>query len=276
MTPPPPKMTIWDHIEELRTRLMRAIIAVVVLAIGWFLYPELLFDRIIFGPLFPDFPLHRWMCTLSQWLDIRSRFCFEGPLLNITNIRLTGQFVQHITISLLAGLITAFPYILWQVWRFIRPGLKSGEARWGRLFIWGGSALFMLGILFGYFFLVPISTQFLAHYRISTYVTNIITLQSYISTTTAIIFATALVFELPIVVYTLTRMGLITDETLRDYRRHAIIIILTLSAVLTPPDVMSQLMLFVPFFLLYQVSIGIARRARPLDDDDETKTDTGQ
>ena len=263
------KITIWDHVEELRTRLMRAVIAVIVLAVGWFLYPEVLFDRIIFWPLFPDFPLHNWGCALSQWLDISSTFCFEGPLLHISNIRFTGQFIQHITLSLLAGVVTAFPYVLWQVWRFIRPGLKSNEARWGRLFLWGGSGLFFLGVLFGYFFLVPVTTQFLSHYTVSTYVTNIITLQSYISTVTALVFATAFVFELPLIVYTLTRMGLVTAGTLRTYRRHAAIIILALSAIITPPDVMSQLVLFLPFFLLYQISIGIARRAEPKEEDDD-------
>ncbi len=260
-------MSIWDHVEELRVRVMRAVAAVILFGVFWFLNPRLLFDRIILAPLFPDFPMHRWMCALGTWAGVETGFCFEGALLEITNIRLSGQFVQHIVLALMAGLVTAFPYVLWQVWRFVRPGLKADEARWGRVFLWGGTALFFSGVVFGYFVLVPIAMQFLAHYEVSPHVRNIITLQSYVATTSAMVFASAAVFELPIIVYTLTRMGLITADSLRKYRRHAVVIILIFAAALTPPDVMSQILLFIPFFLLYEVSIGIARRAQPRDDD---------
>ncbi len=256
-------MTFWDHVDELRLRALRAVGAIILTGVFWFLNPEILFDRIVLAPLFPDFPMYRWLCQLGSWAGISTNFCFEGTLLKITNIRLSGQFVQHIILAVSAGLITAFPYVLWQIWGFVRPGLKENEAHWGRVFMWGGSLLFFLGILFGYFVLVPIAVQFLAHYRVSEHVHNIITLQSYVSTTSGMVLATAAVFELPIVVYTLTRMGMITANSLRTYRRHAIVIILILAAALTPPDVMSQVLLFLPFFMLYEISIGIARRAQP-------------
>ena len=178
----------------------------------------------------------------------------------MSNISITGQFSQHFFISFIAGCILAFPFILWQFWQFIKPALSAKEKGYARGLVFYSSVLFFTGILFGYYLLSPVSVSFMGSYRVSDEVINEINLESYISFVATLTFATGLVFELPILVYFLAKIGLLTSGWMRKYRRYAIVVILILAALVTPPDVSSQVLLTIPLLGLYELSIWVASR----------------
>ena len=253
-------MSFLEHLEVLRWHLIRSAFAMVTMAMVAFLGKGLLFDIIIFGPKQPDFFTYELFCSISREISNTELFCLTEMPFKILNTRMAGQFSTHLWVSLIAGFIMAFPYILWEFWRFISPGLKSKERRYSRWVLFFGAILFITGVLFGYYLIVPLSLQFLGTYTISDEVNNLIDLMSYISTVSTVTLATGLIFELPVVVYFLARSGLVTPEFMRQYRRHAIVLILVLSAVITPPDIASQILVSLPIVLLYEISIRIAAR----------------
>ncbi|MBT8204341.1 MAG: twin-arginine translocase subunit TatC [Eudoraea sp.] len=255
----PNEMSFLDHLEELRWHLIRSTLAVVIIGFVAFLMKDFIFDTVIFGPKKPDFPTYGVFCKLSRMLGFSEAFCGDDPLFRVQSRVMAGQFSAHIWTSIWAGVIVGFPYILYELWKFISPGLYEKERRYSKGFILIASLLFFTGVLFGYYVVAPLSINFLGSYTVSEEVFNDIDLSSYISTVRASVLACGIVFELPIVIFFLTKVGLVTPEILRKYRKIALVLVLILSAIITPPDVASQIIVAVPVLLLYQVSIYISK-----------------
>jgi len=258
--PKPEKvMTFWDHLEELRGNLVRSIIAIVLLAVVAFLNREIIFDYIILAPSKPGFITNVGLCWVAQQLNINA-LCLDDVNLQIINIKMSGQFLTHMYISIVAGVILSFPYILWEIWRFVRPAMHENERKYSQGGVFISSMLFLLGILFSYFLIVPLTVNFLGTYHVSESVYNQISLSSYISTVVSVTFAVGVVFELPILVYFLTKIGVITPDFLKKNRRYMYVILLILSAIITPPDMFSQILVVFPLIGLYEFSITVSRR----------------
>jgi sec-independent protein translocase protein TatC len=255
----PNEMSFLDHLEELRWHLIRSTLAIVLIGCVAFLMKDFIFDTVIFGPKKPDFPTYALFCKLSRMLGFSEAFCGDEPLFRVQSRVMAGQFSAHIWTSIWAGFIVGFPYVLYEIWRFISPGLYEKERKYSKGFILIASLLFFTGVLFGYYVVAPLSINFLGSYTVSEEVFNDIDLGSYISTVRASVIACGIVFELPIVIYFLTKVGLVTPEILRKYRKIALVLVLILSAIITPPDVASQIIVAVPVLILYQVSIYISK-----------------
>ena len=253
------EMTFLDHLEELRWHLIRASLSIVVVASVAFLLKGFIFDYILFGPKKPDFITYRWFCELSQTLGQGNSFCITEMPFRIQSRTLAGQFSAHLWTSILAGFIIAFPYIIFEFWRFISPGLLASERKNARGFIFIASILFFLGVLFGYYIVTPLSINFLGNYTVSDEVFNDFDLSSYIGMLRASVLASGLIFELPILIYFFTKIGLITPNFLRKNRKFALVIVLSLSAIITPPDIASQIIVTIPILILYELSIWISR-----------------
>ena len=252
------EMSFLDHLESLRWHLIRVLAVTFALAIMAFVYKEILFHDIILAPTRADFFTYRQLCTLGQRFGIEV-FCMEELPFILQSRRMTGQFTMHIGASLVAGVVVAFPYVFWEVWRFIRPGLHVREQGVLRATTAIVSLLFFIGVLFGYFVLVPVAVQFLGGYRVDPSVLNEFDVVSYVSTVVLLVLFSGLAFELPIVMYFLARVGLVGVVTLRKWRRYAVVVILALSAMITPPDPFSQLLVSLPLFLLYECGIWVAK-----------------
>ena len=261
------EMNFLQHLEELRWHLIRSIASVLIIAIVAFLNKSFVFDVIIFSPKGADFITYQFLCWLSVQLNAffptlisADVLCIGGNIPQLQNLNMSGQFTTHIMISVVTGFVVAFPYIFWEIWRFIKPGLMDKEKKLSRGTVFFSSFLFTTGILFGYFVIAPLSINFFSTYQVSADVANQFTLSTYISTLTTIVLACGVLFELPIVIYFLTRAGLIYPEMLQVYRKHAIVGAFVLSAILTPPDVFSQFLVTIPLAILYEISIVISRR----------------
>lgn len=252
------EMSFLEHLEVLRWHLVRSVSAIVVLALVAFLFKGFVFDTILLGPKNPDFITYRLMCEASEKFGLSDLLCIGQLNFQLINISMAGQFTTHIFVSLITGLVLAFPYVVFELWRFIRPGLYSHERKYANGMVFYTSALFVMGVLFGYYIIAPLSVNFLGNYQVSELVNNQIDLNSYFTTLATLVLATGLVFELPILVYFLTKIGLVTPEWLRVYRKHSVVAILILAAVITPPDVASQILVFLPLMVLYEVSIYVS------------------
>jgi sec-independent protein translocase protein TatC len=251
------EMTFLEHLEELRWHLVRAFISVFVIAIVAFLYKDFLFDVVIFGPSDPGFFTNALLSDLAGKLNMPA-LQINQDVTKFQNITMAGQFTTHLRVSFIAGLIVAFPYIFWEFWRFIKPALYQQEIKHSRGAIFFASTLFTIGVLFAYYIICPLSVNFLANYYVSDKVDNILNLGSYISTISSIVLAGGVVFELPILIYFLAKVGLVSVRVLKKYRRHAVVASLVLAAIITPPDVISQILVCVPLIFLYQAGIMIA------------------
>jgi len=254
----PNEMSFLDHLEELRWHLIRSTLAVVIIGLAAFLMRGFIFDSVIFGPSRMSFPTYKLFCDIATQIGIDSAFCADSLPFTIQSRTMAGQFSAHIWTSIWAGFIIGFPYILFEVWKFISPGLYEKERKHSRGFIIVASLLFFMGVLFGYYVVAPLSINFLGTYQVSEIVQNQFDLSSYISTVRAAVIACGLMFELPIIIYFLTKVGLVTPEFLRKYRKMALVVVLIVSAVITPPDVASQIIVAIPVLILYQVSIYIS------------------
>lgn len=255
---PEKEMSFLDHLEDLRWHLIRSTVAVVVLATIAFIAKDFIFDVLIFGPKSPDFPTYKLLCRVANSIGLEDSFCFTESQFRIQSRTMAGQFSAHIWTSIMAGFIVAFPYVLYEFWKFISPGLKDSERNTSRGFILVASILFFIGVLFGYYVVTPLSINFLGSYRVSDQVFNDFDLSSYIGLVRASVIASGLIFELPILIYFLTKIGLVTPQYLRKYRKFALVIVLIVSAVITPPDIASQIIVSVPVIILYEISIFIS------------------
>jgi len=253
------EMSFLGHLEILRWHLVRSFAAIFIFTIVAFLAKSFIFDTVIFGPKHPDFFTYRMLCELSTFLGFDGGSMCSGEVAFIVQSRtMAGQFSMHLWVSFIAGFIIAFPYIMWEMWSFLKPGLTQKERRYTNGVVFFSSILFIIGILFGYYMISPLSINFLSNYSVSAEIHNEIDLTSYISTITTITLSSGLVFELPIVVYFLTKVGLLTPDMMREYRRHSFVGVLVLSAIITPPDVSSQILVAIPIVVLYELSIYIS------------------
>ena len=258
------EMSFLDHLEELRWHIIRSLLAIIVFAVLAFISKGFVFGMIILGPSKVDFWTYRMLCELSILLNSKALCIDELPFI-IQSRQMTGQFAMHISSSFVIGIICAFPYAFWEIWRFIKPGLYPKERKAARGATFYVSMLFGLGVLFGYFIVTPISINFLSNYQIDPTILNEFDIISYVGTVTTLVLACGILFQLPIVVYFTTKAGLVTSDLMRTYRKHAIVVILVLGAMLTPPDPFSQVLIAVPLVGLYQISIGIAKRVERED-----------
>jgi sec-independent protein translocase protein TatC len=251
-------MSFLDHLEELRGHLIRSIIAILAFSVLAFVTTDLWFGKIVLGPSKVDFWSYKGLCWLEQRFSI-SGLCIQKLDFVLQSRQMAGQFVMHITSSLVAGLVLSFPYVFWELWRFIKPGLYQNEKTATGGVVWYVSSLFLVGIAFGYFVVAPLSINFLANYKLDPSIVNQFDVTSYVSTLIMLVLGCGFVFQLPLVILLLAKAGIVSSEFLRAYRKHAFIIILITAAFITPsPDILSQLLLALPMYLLYEFSILLA------------------
>jgi sec-independent protein translocase protein TatC len=254
------EMSFMDHLEELRWLLVRSTIAILICGCVAFTFSSFIFENIIFAPQKSSFLTYRIFCELANKYDLDKSFCVTEIPFKIQSRTMDGQLSTDIWTSITAGLILAFPFILWEFWKFIRPALYDSEKKNAVAFIFSTSLLFFLGVLFGYYLIMPLSINFLANYQISEVVENNIDLDSYLSLVKTTVISCGLVFEMPIIIFFLAKLGIVTASFLRTYRRYAYVIILIVAAVVTPPDVVSQMTVTIPLIILFEASILIAAR----------------
>ena len=252
------EMSFLDHLEELRRHVIKATAAIIIAATAAFLAKGFLFDVLIFGPTKSDFFTYEFLCNASRLMGFES-FCDTNFDFEVQSRTMAGQFSAHIWTSITFGFIIAFPFVIYQFWKFISPGLLHKEKNNSRGFIFISSILFFIGVLFGYYIVCPLSINFLGTYSVAELVHNDFDLNSYIGLIRASTLASGLIFELPIIIYFLTKIGLVTPEFLKKNRKFALVIVLIFAAVITPPDIASQVIVAIPVIVLYQVSILISR-----------------
>ncbi len=253
------EMSFLDHLEELRWHLIRSSLAIIILATLAFIAKDFIFDTLIFGPKKADFWTYELFCNISKMMGQGTSFCIQELPFRIQSRAVSGQFSAHLWTSITAGFIIAFPYVLLEFWRFIRPGLHANERKNARGFIFVASILFFMGVLFGYYIVTPLSINFLGSYTVSNEVFNDFDLDSYIGLLRAAVLSAGFIFELPILMYFLTKIGIVTPNFLRINRKFAIVIVLSISAIITPPDIASQIIVTIPILILYEVSIVISK-----------------
>ena len=252
------EMSFLDHLEALRWVLVRSSAAVLVMAVFSYFFADYIFNDLIFGPTDPGFITYRFFCDASHFLGFADSICIEKLNFIIQNTEMEGQVNIFVWVCITIGFILAFPFILWELWKFISPALYEKEKEHAKLFIFIASLLFFLGVLFGYFVIVPMSVNFLATFSISEIVKNQFSIDSYVSMVKTAVIAGGLFFELPIIIYFLTKLVLVGPNFLRKYRKYAIVIVLIVAAIVTPPDVVSQITVAIPMLLIYEVSIWIS------------------
>jgi sec-independent protein translocase protein TatC len=255
------EMSFLGHLEELRWHLVRSFAAIFILAIVFFIFAEHVYNHFLLAHIQPDFITYQLFCDFFNLFGMDSAFCnvtFEDKKLQ--SIKVTSQLMNSIWSSLILGLILSFPYILWEIWRFISPGLTKKEIKRSRGFIFIASALFFIGVLFSFYVIAPISIHFLYNYQITDAIENSFTLESHIGLVTNMLLGVSVLFELPVLIYFLTKIGLITPEFLKKYRKHALVVVLILAAIITPPDVASQVIVAIPILILYEIGIKVSRR----------------
>lgn len=253
------EMSFLEHLEELRWHLIKAFMGILFVAIIAFIFKDIVFNKILLAPKVPEFITNRLLCDFGRLVNVM-RLCINSDPLEVISIKMAGQFTMHIMVSLIAGLIVSFPYVFYQMWTFIVPALYMKEKRVASGAVFYSSLLFLMGVGFGYFIISPLSINFLGSYSVSEQVTNQINLISYVSTIASVVLAAGIVFELPILMYFLSKVGLVTPDFLKKYRRHSLVLILALSALITPPDIFSQVLVAFPLIVLYEAGIGISRR----------------
>jgi len=257
------EMSFLHHIEALRWHLVRAVIVILILAGVAFGFPEILFGKIILGPSKPEFGTYQVLCSLSNSWGMGEALCFKTFEFTFQNTAVTGQFTLHMWAAFVAGLIAGFPYLLWELWRFVKPALQLKEIKAARGFIFYASVLFLMGVAFAYWIVTPMAVYFLGNYKVDPSIQNDFAIDSYISVVTTLVLLMGLVFELPIIMYFLARFGIITAEFLRKYRKHALVVILIVSAVITPTtDVFTQALVAVPLWILFEASIIVVARTQ--------------
>ena len=256
-------MSFIDHLEALRWHIIRAVLFVFVASIVFFVFIDTLFDKVIMGPTRNDFISYRALCSLSHRLGMGESLCMPPIDMKLQVTSVSGTFMSSITMAITSAVVVGFPYLLWEVWRFVKPALRTEELRHTRGVIFWVSLFFFIGAAFGYFMLAPFTFNFLANYKIGTaaMLDYRPTLADYLDTLTDITLGTGLAFELPMASWLLSNMGILTPDFLREYRKYAYVALLVIAAVITPsPDWGSQLVVVVPLVMLYEVSILISAR----------------
>ena len=264
------EMSFLEHLEELRWHIIRSVMAVMVMAVVAFFMKDFIFSKVIFKTKTPDFWTNRMFAQFGDFIGSEAIKINQSDL-QLISIKMAGQFLTHIWTALIAGFIVASPIVFFEFWRFIKPALYENEKKYASGAVFFTTVLFLLGVLFGYYLIVPLSIHFLGSYSISGEVVNQININSYISTVSSISLASGVVFLLPIFVFFLSKVGLLTPEFMKRYRKHSYVVMLLLSAIITPPDVFSQIMVAFPLVFLYEIGIIISgriekRRAKEMND----------
>jgi len=251
------EMSFLEHLEELRWNIIRAIFVTLIMTILAFIYKNIIFDKIILAPKNPDFITNRILCQIGDYLNTKA-LCINTKPLDLINIQMSGQITTHIIVALVSGVILAFPYILWEFWKFIKPALHTNEKQYAKVAVLSAAFLFITGVVFGYYIIIPLSIHFLGSYIVSNDIMNQINIRSYIGTVTKTTLASGLIFELPIIAFFLTEIDLIDPNFLKQYRKHAIVVCFIVAAIITPPDIFSQVLVVIPLLGLYEVSIAVS------------------
>lgn len=254
------QMNFLEHLEVLRWHLIRIVVALFIGAGIAFAYGRFIFDHILLAPTHISFWTYRKICDLSQVLYGNEKLCFEQMNFVVKTVKIQEQFFQHILIAVFGGFILALPYILYEIYRFVKPALKSNEKKYSGIAIFFSTLLFVIGILFGYFVIVPLSINFLGNYQLSVHIQQEYTVSSVVNLISLLTLGSGIIFQLPLLIYLLAKSGLVTSAFLKNYRKVAFVVILVLAAILTPPDPASQILLAIPVFLLYEVGILIAKK----------------
>ena len=253
-------MSFLSHLEELRWHLVRSFLAITLVAIAIFTFSTYIYEEFLFAHLYPEFPTYQWLCNGAQLFGFESDFCNVNLKNNLQSLSPTAQLMNLIWTSMILGFIIAFPYVLWEMWRFISPGLEKKERKKSRTFIFFASLLFFIGVLFSYYVIAPLSVYFFYTLNITDLIENKFDFTSHINLITNTLLGVSLMFELPVIIYFLTKIGLVTPEFLKKYRKIALVLVLVLSAIITPPDVASQVIVTIPIMILYEISIFISKR----------------
>jgi sec-independent protein translocase protein TatC len=250
-------MSFLDHLEALRWHVVRTVLVICTLGLVAFFNKELIFDGIILAPKNTDFWTYRMLCLLGQKLNID--MCITQIDFSVINLDISGQFTTHMWVAFVTGCVLGFPYLVWELWRFIKPALSAREIKYSKGLVFFTSLLFIMGILFGYYIISPLSINFLGSYKVSEEISNQISMASYINIVTVMTLSCGFVFELPMIVYFLSKIGFMSPAFMRKYRKHAMVVNLIVAAVITPsPDVTSQMLVAIPLFLLYEISIFVS------------------
>ena len=250
-------MSFFEHLDAMRPGLIRCVILFFIAMVVALLFKDYIM-AVIMGPKSPDFPTNALMFHLAEIMDSEVLKINQSPV-TLINTTMAGQFNMHLLTAFYTALVAILPYILFELWLFVRPALSQSEIRGSRLFILYVVSCMVIGLVFGYFVLCPISVNFLTGYTVSTEITNMIDVSSYISLVANMSIVCAVVFELPVAVYFLSKAGIVTAQMMKKYRRHAIVILAIGAAIITPPDIMSMVLVIIPLYLLYELSIKIAR-----------------
>ena len=253
------EMSFLGHLEELRWRLAKCAIAIVIMASLLFYFTDPIINHIYLAMSENDFLTYRFFCKISELLGLVDTLCANDIPIEIQSIEMTKQFSTNMYFAIVGGVIVVFPYIFYQFWCFVKPGLKETEIKVTKGVVFFASILFFTGILFGYFLISPLCVQFFGGYKLTPEIQNNFTISSYMSMITTSTFFSGLFFELPIVIYILSKLGLITPSLLKKYRKHALVAILILSAIITPPDVVSQILVSLPILILYEIGILVSK-----------------
>ncbi len=253
------EMSFLDHLEELRWHVVKSVAAIFICSIVGFVFVEWIYNNILLAPSRIDFPTFRWMCELGKLVGAEESLCAKPFEVVVQNRVMTGQFMMSITSSFVIGLIVAFPYVFWQIWSFVKPGLYQKEKSSSRGAVTAVTFLFFLGVLFGYYILSPMTIWFLATYKISDQIVNQFDITSYVSTVVGMVLGCGLLFQFPVAVYFLTKVGMLTPQFMRKFRKHAIVAIIIASAIITPSsDPFTLMLVALPLYFLFEISIFVS------------------
>jgi len=254
------EMSFFDHIDELRKHLFRSAIAIVIGMIVIHIYNNFIVKKVLMGPTHANFPTYTLLCKLGQKLNMGNSLCLSEIKVELQSNSVAGQFGVYVNILIIGGLIIAFPYVFWQFWKFIKPALKTNELKGTRGVIFWVSTLFFIGVLFGYFVVAPYTINFFANFSIDDNIKNFWTLSSYFSTIIPLILGSGIAFQLPLVLYFLAKIDVVSVAFLKKYRKHSILVIVIAVSAITPPDMLSTIICSIPLVLLYEVSILLCKR----------------
>ena len=259
------EMTFIDHLDALRSHLFKSAIATAIGAIVIVVFNDYIFQKILLGPTRADFPTYTFLCKLSNQMGFGNKFCMKEIHLEMQSTTITGQFDVYLDVILVGGFIIAFPYVLWQFWKFIKPALNNNELNNSKGVIFWVSLLFFIGIMFGYFVLSPYTINFFANFSLDEKIKNIPTISSYFNTVLPLTLGCGLAFQLPLILYFLSKVGVVSSNSLRKFRKYAILIIVVITGFICPPDMFSQIICSVPIVVLYEVGIIVSKRAEIKD-----------
>lgn len=267
------EMSFIDHLEVLRWHLIRSILAVAIGAIIVFIFTDFFVDDIVFGPTRTDFISAQWMCKMGQAVGVGESLCFkDGDTPQFIETTMTGQFIANFTVAFIGGFVLAFPYIFWEIWKFIKPALSDKETRQASGIIFWVSLLFFIGVAFGYFILMPLMVQFYFNYKLSDKITIMPTFSDYLENMTYTTVGVGLLFQLPLLILLLAKAGIVTAKILRKFRRHAFVVILIAAAIITPTtDPFSLAVVAAPLYLLFEISVALAARGEKKNAENATE-----